>query len=226
MKLIGYIRVSTEEQSREGVSMAVQTEKIRQYSQLQDHELVAIIQDAGLSAKNIKGRPRFQAALGRILAGESDGLVVWKLDRAFRSTRDALDVAESLNKNGKALISISETLDTSSAIGEFFFTLMASLAQMERRMIGERTSAALQSKKTKGERVGEIPFGFDLAPDGVSLIESKPEKAMISRIIGKRKRGCKFRAIAADLNSKKLFTKKGRPWSHVQVARICRTAAC
>ncbi len=217
---IGYVSVSTEEQSREGVSLDMQRAKIRAYAELNDMALVEIIEDAGISAKNISGRPGFQRPLDTIYKGEADGLLVWKLDRAFRSTQDALTVAEKLNKRGKALISICEKLDSSSAIGEFFYSLMASLAQMERKLIGERTKAALQSMKAAGERVGEIPFGYVLALDGKHLDKDLAEQEVIGRIRNLKALGHSFRVIAADLNRDGYRTKKDADWTHRQIARI------
>jgi site-specific DNA recombinase len=219
-RLIGYIRVSTSEQSSEGCSLPMQRAKILAYAELNDLALVDVIEDAGISAKNISGRPGFQRALEMILCGKADGLIVWKLDRAFRSTTDALAVAEKLNKQGKGLISICEKLDTSSAIGEFFYSLMASLAQMERKLIGERTKAALQSMKANGERVGEVPFGFSLEVDGKHLVENPTEQEIIGRIRNLKALGYSFRQIAADLNRDGYRTKKGADWTHRQVSRI------
>lgn len=225
MKAVGYRRVSSEEQSKEGVSLDMQAAKIRAYCELNDLDLVAIKEDAGISAKNITGRPGFQEALNMVYSGEADALVVWKLDRAFRSTQDALCVAEKLNKQGKALVSICEKLDTTSAIGEFFFTLMASLAQMERRLIGERTAAALQSKKAKGERVGEIPFGFRLADDGIHLEDDPTEQEIIEKIRALKAKRHSFRQIAEELNRDGYVTKKGKTWTHKQVSRVLKEAA-
>ena len=134
-------------------------------------------------------------------AGEADGLLVWKLDRAFRSTTDALAVSDKLNKRSRALISICEKLDTSTAIGEFFFSLMASLAQMERKLIGERTKAALQSKKARGERVGQVPFGFHLAADGIHLEKDAREQEIIVLIQRLQTKGHSLRGVARELNA-------------------------
>jgi DNA invertase Pin-like site-specific DNA recombinase len=122
-------------------------------------------------------------------------------------------------------MSISEKLDTTSAMGEFFFTLMASLAQMERRLIGERTAEALQSKKGRNERVGEVPFGYHLAADGMHLVPDQAEQSIIGRIVALKGKGYSFRQIAADLNQDGLQTKKGRTWTHVQVSQIYARAA-
>lgn len=224
MKVVGYARVSTSKQEMDGCSLEMQAEKIRGYCSLNDIELVAIIEDRGISAKNITGRPGFQEALTRVYTGEADGLLVWKLDRGFRSTRDALTVAENLTKKGRALISITEKLDTSTAIGEFFFSLMASLSQMERKLIGERTTAAMQSKKSKGERVGQIPFGHKLSDDGVHLTKDATEQAIIALIRDLKTKGHSFREIARELNQSGRRTKKGADWTHVQISRLCKEA--
>jgi DNA invertase Pin-like site-specific DNA recombinase len=223
MKVVGYVRVSSEEQSKEGVSLGMQAEKIETYCKLNDLELIEIVEDAGISAKNISGRPGFQRCLDMIFTGEAEGLVVWKLDRAFRSTQDALVTAESLTGKKKALISISEQLDTTSAIGGFFFTLMASLAEMERKLVGERTKAALQSKKSKGERVGRIPLGYSLSDDGVHLLEDPEEQETIRMILElKRSSDLSFNGIAQTLNAQGRCTKQGNKWTHVQVSRVIR----
>src|SRR5271169_2520984 len=101
---VGYIRVSTEEQSREGVSLDMQRSKIRAYCELNDLALVDVIEDAGISAKNITGRPGMQRALDMVFTGQADGLICWKLDRCFRSTADALLTSDKLNRLGKDLI--------------------------------------------------------------------------------------------------------------------------
>lgn len=225
MRAIAYCRVSHEEQAREGVSLSMQKAKIRAYCELNDLDLMGIKEDAGISAKNISGRPGFQDALNMVYSGEVDALVVWKLDRAFRSTQDALSVAEKLNKQGKALVSICEKLDTTSAIGEFFFTLMASLAQMERKIIGERTAAALQSKKAKGERIGQVPFGHYLADDGIHLAEDPTEQEIIARIHSLKADGYSLRQIAKELNTDGYKTKKGCDWNAMQISRILKRAA-
>ena len=126
---------------------------------------------------------------------------------------------------GKALVSLSEKLDTKSAVGEFLFTLMVSLAQMERKLIRERTAAALQSKKSRSEQVGKIPFGYELAVDGVHLEPEPNEQTVISLISRLKGKGLSCRRIAKDLNQRSYCTKKGGAWTHVQVSRLLRQAS-
>lgn len=221
-KVVGYCRVSTEEQSREGLSLELQRHKIEAYCELNDLELVRVEEDRGISAKNITGRPGFQRALEAVYAGDADGLVCWKLDRAFRSTTDALTVAERLNKAGKALHSITEQLNTQSAIGEFFFTLMASLAQMERRLIGERTAAAMQRLKEQGKFTGgEAPFGYRHVAG--ELIPDAEEQRVIAKVRRLRRKKYSIRRIVKALADDGCVNRKGRPFTKTAVERIIRT---
>jgi len=223
-RVIGYIRVSHEDQARDGVSLEMQAEKIRTYCALNDLELIDVSEDAGISAKNISGRPGFQAALGSVYDGQADGLLVWKLDRAFRSTQDALATAEKLNKRGKGLVSICEKLDTTSAIGEFFFTLLASLAQMERKLIGERTAAALAQKRSNGEKTGgSVPYGYRVQ-DG-RLIPDPEQQCIIERIRELRAEGRSYQGIADILAEEGTYNRRGRKFAETQIIRILKAAA-
>jgi DNA invertase Pin-like site-specific DNA recombinase len=154
-KAIGYIRVSTDEQAKEGVSLENQEEKIRSYCDLKDFELLEIVEDAGISAKNLR-RPGAQKVIEMAQKKMVDAVVVYKLDRMFRSTVDALETTKQFDKWGVSFHSIAENLDTKSAMGKFFFTLTAALAEMEREIIGERTRDVLQRKKANGEVYGHL----------------------------------------------------------------------
>jgi DNA invertase Pin-like site-specific DNA recombinase len=221
MKLIGYCRVSSEQQAKEGLSLALQADKIRAYCSLNDYTVVEIITDAGISAKNISGRPGLKRALDMVMSGKADGLVAWKLDRMFRSTVDALQTAEMFRANGKSLQSISERLDTSSAMGEFFFSLMASLATMERRLTGERTKSILDGKKARGEFVGKPKFGYQSA--GKSLQANDPQQQIISMIRDLSAQGLSFRCVAQRLNAANILTKQSKCWTHKQISSILAT---
>jgi DNA invertase Pin-like site-specific DNA recombinase len=198
MRAVGYIRVSTEEQSREGISMEMQAAKIRTYCELNDLELAGIVEDAGISGKSISGRPGIQEVLEGVRRRTVDAVIVYKLDRLARNTIEALEMAQSMDKAGVALHSISEKLDTQSALGKFFFTLTASLAEMERNVIAERTAAALAQKKSKGEKTGgHCPYG-STAVDG-KLIPEVEEQKVLSRIKTLRVEGYSIRGIVQAL---------------------------
>jgi DNA invertase Pin-like site-specific DNA recombinase len=224
MKAIGYIRVSTEEQSREGVSLDMQVTKIRAYCDLNDMDLVGIYGDPGISAKSIKTRPGLLTVLHLVKARKIDAVVVFKLDRLARNTIEALEMAQIMDRAGCALHSISEKLDTQNALGRFFFTLTASLAEMERNVIAERTTAALAHKKANGEKLGgECPYGFTCV-DG-KLLPDVTEQRTIRRIEELKASGHSSREIAKALTKEGLLTRKGTRWTHTQILRIIKRAA-
>jgi DNA invertase Pin-like site-specific DNA recombinase len=154
-RAVGYVRVSTEEQSRK-VSPEMQAAKIRTYAELNDLELVDIIEDAGISGKSIKARPGIQEVLNMVKARKVDAVIVYKLDRLARNTIECLNMAEGMDKAGCALHSISEKLDTQSALGRFFFTLTASLAEMERTLSVNGPPRRLHRNERTARRPGGI----------------------------------------------------------------------
>ena len=169
MDVIGYARVSTDEQSKEGVSIDAQIAKIKAYCMLYGLNLVDVVVDAGVSAKTLK-RPGLQSALAMLKAKKAGGMVIAKLDRLSRSVKDWNSLIDLYfgEKAGKQLCSVNDQIDTRTASGRLVLNVLMSVAQWEREATGERTRDALQHKITKGERVGKVPFGFDLADDGMS----------------------------------------------------------
>lgn len=156
----GYARVSTDLQRDEGVSLTMQTDRITQYCALYDLNLTDMIQEAG-SGSSIAKRPEFTAIVEKIKSRQTDALVVYKLDRLARNLKELIEVTEILQKNKVEFHSVSEKLDTTTANGRLFFQIIGALAEWERATISERTSAALQSKKSKGEQVSfQAPFGY------------------------------------------------------------------
>ncbi len=218
-KAVGYIRVSTDEQAREGISLAMQEAKILLYAQTYELELVEIICDEGLSAKSIKGRPGVQRALDMCYAGKVAALVVYKLDRLARNTMESLAIAEKLNGKGVSLQSVTEHLDTHSALGRLYFTFNTAIAQFERELIGERTKAALDHKKATGKVFNHAPYGYD-AVDG-NLQANLLEQDGLQYITRSRNDGATFRQIADGLNAKKIPSKTGKGWTHAVVRKIC-----
>jgi DNA invertase Pin-like site-specific DNA recombinase len=222
MTAIGYVRVSTEDQAKEGVSLDNQKAKIEAYCQLKDFELIEVVEDAGISAKNLR-RPGVQKVLRMARKKQVDAIVVYKLDRIFRSTVDALETTKMFDKWGVSFHSIEETLDTQSAMGRFFFTLTAALAEMERRIIGERTKAALSHKRSRNEKTGgDVPYGYDLTPAGI-LIKNHTEQKVICLIRRLRQKEYSLRGICTELEREGYKTKRGNSKWHPQtVAAILK----
>jgi len=226
MQAIGYIRVSTTGQAVDGVSLEAQRAKIAAWCLANGYELAAVHVDAGLSGKRADNRPGLQKALEAASKARGAALVVYSLSRLARSTKDAIAIAERLDKAGADLVSLSERIDTTSAAGKMVFRMLAVLAEFERDLVSERTMAALAHKAGLGERIGEIPFGWQLGADGVALVENAAEQAILADIRELRAAGWTYRAIAAELSARGIVTKKGKAnWTHQSVASILSRAA-
>ncbi len=197
---IGYCRVSTEDQAREGISLDNQEAKIRAYADLNGLELVRIVRDEGISGKTMN-RPGMNRIQEMIEAGEIEAVITYKLDRLSRRTIDILNALEAWEKKGIAFHCVLDRIDTSSAVGKFLLTILSAMAQMERDLISERTVDALSHKKQSGGWLGNVPFGYQ-RHDG-RLVENPDQQATIRKMkamhrpgrSGKRK---SMRAIASD----------------------------
>lgn len=230
LRLIGYCRVSTEEQSREGVSLDAQEARLQAYAVGQGHELVGVEIDAGISGKVAPAkRPGMAQALARVRAGEADGIVALKLDRLSRSTRDVLDLVEEFDRADFRLISVSESLDTGSASGRLVVTVLAALSQMEREQTSERTILALDEIGHQGRgRSRFTPYGWrnadgeaeNRAGDRRELVPHAAEQAALKRIIKQRKAGKGARRIASSLKGSN--PRSGKAWTANAVAAILR----
>lgn len=218
MKVISYVRVSTEDQASTGISLVAQRHKIEQYCQLYDHTIIDFVEDAGLSAKSLN-RPGIQKILEMVRKKQVAGVVIAKLDRLTRSVRDLADLVELFNKNGVALISVGENLDSNTASGRMVLNMLGTISQWEREVIGERTSAALQYKKMAGKVFGKDPlYGFQKAEG--RLVPTEEEQKVIREILRLKEKGRGFSGIAATLNRNKYYTRSGKRWFPQQVKRV------
>lgn len=220
-KAIGYIRVSTEQQADEGVSLAAQQAKIEAWCALNDCELVNVYVDAGISGKSIDKRMGLQQALEAL--AKDMVLVVYSLSRMSRSTKDCIEIAEQLKQQGSDLVSLTEKIDTSSAMGEFFFTVIAALGTLERKQIGERTKAALAHKKAIGEKYAPVPFGYKEIEGRLEAVES--EAKLVADINSQRLAGQTLQSIANNLNTLGITGKQGGKWHASTVKCILQRQA-
>ena len=207
-RAIGYIRVSTQGQADEGVSLAAQRAKIEAWCSLNDAELVAVFEDAGISGASMNGREGLHAALKATTKGMA--LVTYSISRLARNTRDMLDIAERLEKKGADLVSLSERIDTTTASGRMVFRMLAVLAEFERDQAKERTCMVVAHKKANGEAYCGAPFGFE-AIEG-RLVEVKRESSIVAEIIRQRQAGASLAVIASDLNNRGIEGKRGGKW--------------
>ena len=163
-----------------------------------------------------------QRALSDACRRRGTALIVYSLSRLARSTKDAIGIAERLDKAGADLVSLSERIDTTTAAGKMVFRMLAVLAEFERDLVSERTTAALAMKKANGQRVGTVPYGYTVAEDGAMLVPDESEQTVIREIESQRAHGSTLQRIAAELTERNVPTKTGRSsrWSHQAVARI------
>ena len=218
MKTIGYIRVSTSGQAQDGVSLSAQEAKIRAWSELNGAEDVVIFTDAGLSGKRADNRPALQEALKTV--GKGDALVVYSLSRLARSTKDTISIAETLDKRGADLVSLSEKIDTTTAAGKMVFRMLAVLSEFERDQVSERTRVALAHKRANGEKTGgDVPYGYRLKAG--RLVSHESEQEAIALIRELRSKGHSLRRIAEELESQGYRTKTRRKhWNPKTVSTI------
>ena len=221
LKAYGYARVSTDDQAKEGISLDLQEQKIEAYAMLRDLTLIETIRDEGYSGKDLE-RPGLERLLRLIQSDEAEAVIVYKLDRLTRSTGDLLNLVENKFKRGNTrFLSITEQIDTETAMGKFFLTIMGAMAQMERELISERTAAAFQYKREKGDSMGLIPYGYNRR-DG-QLIENQEEMRVIRRMKRWRKEGLSYRKIADRLNERGTKPRrKGSKWYGSSVRLILK----
>jgi site-specific DNA recombinase len=207
----GYIRVSTQGQVVDGVSVEMQETKIRQWAALNDIELAGIYTDEGLSGKNT-ARPGLQEALTEVKKHKG-ALVVYSLSRLSRSTRDTLELADRLEKAGADLVVLQEKVDTTTPSGRMVFRMLAAMNEFEREQLAERTSQAMQHMKAQGRRVGSIPHGYKLAEDGQHIEPDSKEQEVLHLVAELRQQGWTLQAISAELAKRGAFNRAGRPFN-------------
>ncbi len=221
---IAYIRVSTEEQATEGVSLNAQRSRVEAWCVVNDFQLAGVFVDAGISGKRADNRPELQNALTAVTKTKGV-LVVYSLSRLARSTKDTIAISERLNRANADLVSLSEKIDTTSAAGKMVFQMLAVLAEFERNQISERTKAAMSHMREQGRFLGEVPFGYDLRADGETLIENPGELETIALIKSLREKGYSLQGIAKELHALKISTKRGKLWAPQTVSNVLNRSA-
>jgi site-specific DNA recombinase len=218
-RAVGYIRVSTEAQAVDGVSLEAQRGRIEAWCLANEHYLAGLHVDAGVSGKRADNRPGLQAALIEVSGAKGGALVVYSLSRLARSVKDTLEIAGRLDRAGADLVSLSEKIDTTSAAGRMVFRMLAVLAEFERDLCGERTKSALAHKKRLGECIGEVPFGWRRVGD--RLTRDQAGQRGLDLIKELRSQGQPFRKIAGELERAGILTAKGgKRWDPKTVHRI------
>lgn len=198
MRAIAYVRVSTHEQAESGLGLAAQEARLRDECKHRGWRLLTVIRDEGISGSTID-RPGLKRALEMLAAGRADVLLVTKLDRLSRSVIDFNELLHWFKVDMRdecKLVALDLGIDTSTASGELVANLMATIAQWERRVIGERTRAALAALKAQGKQAGRP--AVDDHPDLVARIRAMREQ-----------QGFSYHAICRALNDEGVPTIRG-----------------
>lgn len=202
MKAIGYIRVSTEEQKRNGDSLAAQAEAIKKYCLQQKLTQVEILAEGGVSGDISIGKRPAGKTIANFIAEGVNNIVAVKLDRLFRNTIDALTQSNEWIKQDVALHLLDfggQCLNTRSPEARMMFTMRAGFAQMERELIASRTQTAMDHKRSKGECLGQVPFGYERI--GEKLIKLPSRQVMVNTIKELHELGYGSRFIANCIES-------------------------
>lgn len=207
MAAIAYVRVSTDAQGESGAGLDAQRAAIASYCRKAGLDLVATHEDAGVSgAAELADRPGLVAAVAQLRKG--DTLVIAKRDRLGREQMAVLMIERAVAKRGAEIVSADGVGNGSDPSSQFMKAIIDAAAAYERNLVRSRTKAALAAKRAKGERVGQIPFGWTADADG-RLVPVVEEQTVLVRIHECRRSGLSLRAIAAILNDEKITTRQG-----------------
>ncbi len=208
MKAIIYARVSTTEQAASGLGIDAQLTQCRAFAAYRQHDVVETFTENGCSGGMApEKRPELRKALAMLKAGAADVLVAAKVDRLGRDVRDLLGLVATANDQGWSLAVLDIDVDTATANGRMLFSMLGVLAEWERGVIAERTSAALQAKKAAGARLGRP-------------VELSAEARQ--RVRELRADGLTMRATAAQLNAEAVARPRGGQWNATAVSRAER----
>lgn len=220
MRTAVYIRVSTEDQAREGFSIPAQREKLLAYVHSQGWEVFAVYADEGLSAKDTN-RPALSQLLADIRSGEIDVVLVYRLDRLTRSVLDLYQLLQQFDQYDVHFKSCTEVYDTTTAIGRLFITLVAALAQWERENLAERVKLGMtQMAKERKRPGGPAPYGYNLLQG--ALVINPQEAAGVRQMFERYDKGESPRQIAEWANQSGLRGKNGAAWSASAILRLLK----
>ena len=216
-----YARVSTEDQAKEGFSLDAQTESLRNYCKARGWEIAGEYVDDGHSGRNTR-RPAYQKMMGE--KEKWDTILVVKMDRIHRNSRNFMEMMDNLRKWEKEFSSMQESLDTSTAMGRFVVDIIQRIAQLESEQIGERVYTGMRQKaSTVGGILGfNIPYGYDYKDR--KLIINHKEAEIIKYIFKECVNESSMGTIVKKLNEKKVPTKKGGRWAKQTISGILKNS--
>lgn len=223
--IISYLRVSTEEQVNSHNGLNAQIDACIKWADGQGMAITKTFSDDGISgAASIEKRNGLMSALNEL--GKGSILLVAKRDRLGRDPMVLAMIEAAVNRSGAKIISAAgEGTESDDPSAVLMRRMVDAFSEYERLIIKARTKSALAAKKARGERTGGIPYGFDLAADGVTLIENEKEQKALELIKKLRSEGLSFRKIGAELDKRGIVTKKGGKWQAMTISGLCQQVA-
>ena len=226
--VIIYARISSRSQI-DGESIACQIDRCRSWAAREGHTVVAEKVDAGLSGRDMDHRPAVREAIALAVRLKAT-VVVSALSRLGRSVRDVLETCDRLSKAGAGVVSLTESIDTSTATGRMLLTILSAIAAWERETICERTVQVMSFMRREGKRIsGHCPYGWITDDSGARLVEVAAEQQVIKRMQGLRTLGRSYQCIATTLNDDGVSAKLGGRWSarsiRLTLVRLAKLAA-
>ncbi len=220
---VGYLRVSTDEQH---LGPDAQRDALDRWCEVNGYQLASVHLDFGVSGgAALDRRPALLDALDAVKSSGAAVLLVAKRDRLARDPMVAAMVEAGVKRSGARIVSAAgEGTDSDDPTAILMRRIVDAFAEYERLIIKSRTRSALAVKAKRGERVGQIPYGYRLNADGVHLDEDPAEQRVIALVLGLREDGMTFRAIAERLNADAVPA-RGKRWHPTTLSRMVKRAA-
>ena len=217
-KLIGYVRVSSEISKIKGNSINNQINKVNDFCNLNDYDLVDILKDEGKSGMEYSKRDGYLELINRCKTENINGVVVYCLSRLGRRMKDIIDVMELFNKNDIEFYSVKENINNKDIMGKLMMNILMSFNEFEVDNIRERIIDVKRNNKENGLVYGKLMFGKD--KDGKLLIDNISEMKVVSYMKGLRSKGWSYFRISDRLNEKGIVSKSGGKWYGMSVSNV------
>lgn len=214
-----YIRVSTQEQAREGTSLAAQENLLREYCNMLKYDIYQVYMDDGYSAKNMN-RPALKAMIEDMKNHQFDSVMVWKLSRISRSVFDLLTLLKEFDKYNVKFVSYSEQFDTNTAVGKLLLTVLASVAEFERETIADNVKTALTYRANLGKPTATQVLGYLRHEETLTVIPA--ESKLVQEIFKEYVTCFNYSEVARRMNRKGYRGKRGKLFGSSQIKVIIK----